>query len=274
VAGEIIGFYDGSTSKDGKRITLAGYAAKPEVWREVEAIWARVLADDTNRPKAKSLHMWQANSLDEEFSLAKGWDKAKIDSLLNDLSNECLSPYGMREPVEDALVGAVCTVELDDYARTQADCPYLQGMAPEEVCVNYVAEVALKMLPEDLNGLMGKTGSIEMYFDRNERFMRTIIGPWQRHRKKPGALKLIHNIEQVKDDSPVGIQAADFLAWHTNRDWWKRDGGEKDLLLRFRMIAAGLLTAHRYDYEKLMERYKDWPARGPDGRVLTPPLSA
>ena len=44
-----------------------------------------------------------------------------------------------------------------------------QAIAPEEVCVNYVAEVALKMLPEDLNGLMGKTGSIEMYFDRNER---------------------------------------------------------------------------------------------------------
>jgi hypothetical protein len=181
-----------------------------------------------------------------------------------------LGGYGMREPIEDALVGAVCTIELD-YARAQADCPYLQGMAPEEVCVNYVAEVALKMLPEDLSGLMGKIGSIEMYFDRNERFMRTIIGLWQRHRKEPGALKLIDNIEQVKDDSPVGIQAADFLAWHTNRDWWKRDGGEKDLLLRFRMIAAGLLTAHRYDYEKLMERYNDWPARGPDGRVLLEP---
>jgi hypothetical protein len=214
----------------------------------------------------------QANSLDEGFSLAKGWDRAKVDSLLKDLSNECLSPYGMREPVEDALVGAVCTVELDDYASAQADCPYLQRMASEEVCANYVAEVALKMLPEDLHRLMGKTGLIEMYFDRNERFMRTIIGPWQRHRKKPGALKLINNIEQVKDDSQVGIQAADFLAWYTNRDWWKRDGGEKDL--RFRMIAAGLLTAHRYDYKELMERYKDWPARGSDGRVLTPPLRA
>jgi hypothetical protein len=121
VAGEVVGYYDGSTSKDGKRITLAGHAAKPKVWREVEAIGARVLADDTDRPRAKSLHMWQANSLDDEFSVAKGWDKAKIDSLLNDLSNECLSPYGMREPVEDALVGAVCTVELDDYARAALD---------------------------------------------------------------------------------------------------------------------------------------------------------
>ena len=198
-----------------------------------------------------------------------GGTRQKIDSLLNDLSNECLSPYGMRAPVEDALVGAVCTVELDDYVRAQADCPYLQGMAPEEVCVNYVAEVALKMLPEDPNGPMGKNSSIEMHFDRNERFIRTIIGPWQRHRQKPAALKLIHNIEQVKGDSPIGIQAADFLAWHTNRDWWKRDRGEKDLLVRFRVIAAGLLSAHRYDYKELIERYKDWPARGPDGRLPT-----
>jgi hypothetical protein len=65
----------------------------------------------------------------------------------------------MRDRVEDALVGAVCTVELAHYARAQADCPYLRGMAPEEVCVNDVAEVALKMLPEKLNGLMSKTGS-------------------------------------------------------------------------------------------------------------------
>jgi hypothetical protein len=141
-------------------------------------------------------------------------------------------------------------------------------MPPEEVCVNYVAEVALKMLPESPQGRLGKAGSIEMYFDRNEKFMRTIIQPWQRRRRKPGALQLIHNIEQVRTGNPVGIQAADFLAWHTHRDWSKREAGKKDLMLRCRMIFAGLLTAHRYDYQTLMERYKDWPARGPDGRVL------
>lgn len=70
-------------------------------------------------------------------------------------------------------------------------------------------------------------------------------------------MKLIHNIEQVKGGSPIGIQAPDSLAWHTNRDWWKRDRGEMDLLLRCRMIAAGLLTSDRYDYEKLMDRYKE-----------------
>jgi hypothetical protein len=184
-----------------------------------------------------------------------------------DLSNQCLSPYGTREPIEDSLVGATCTVEIDDYFRAQIECPYLRGMKPDEVCVNYLAEVALKLLQEDRNGHMGKSGSVEMYFDRGEKFMRTIYGPWQQHRKKPGSLKLIHEIQQAKSEHSVGLQAADFLAWHTNRDWWKRDTGEKDLLLRMRMIAAGLFSSDRYDYDKLVARYRDWPARDADGRV-------
>jgi hypothetical protein len=37
--------------------------------------------------------------------------------------------------------------------------------------------------------------------------------------------------------------------------------------LRMRMIAAGLVFSDRYDYDKLMARYRDWPARNADGRV-------
>jgi hypothetical protein len=271
VSGEIVGYYDGSSGSDrngkGVRITLAGYAATPEIWREVESVWRRVLADNSTRPEADYLHMWQANALSDEFALAKGWTKDKVDSLLNDLSNRCLSPYGTREPIEESLVGAVCTVEIDDYLRAQNECPYLQGMAPEEVCVNYLAEVALKLLPGDPSGHMGKRGSVDMYFDRGERFMRTIYGPWQQHRKKSGSLKLINKIEQASSERVVGLQAADFLAWHTNRDWWKRDTGEKDLRLRMRLIAAGLVSSDRYDYAKLVARYRNWPARDADGRV-------
>jgi hypothetical protein len=97
--------------------------------------------------------------------------------------------------------------------------------------------------------------------------MRTIYRPWQQHRKKSGSLKLIHKIEQARSQDFVRLQAADFLAWHTNRDWWKRDIGEKDLLLRMRMIAAGLVSSDRYDYANLMARYRDWPARDADGRT-------
>lgn len=76
-------------------------------------------------------------------------------------------------------------------------------------------------------------------------------------------LKLINRIESGRSEDLSGLQAADFLAWHTNRDWWTRDRGDKDLLLRMRMIAAGLLCSDRYDYAKLTERYKDWPGRDP-----------
>jgi hypothetical protein len=266
----VVGFYDGSSSeRNGEkvRITLAGYAAKPHVWRDVEDVWRRVLDGDSGRPKVDCLHMWQANALSDQFALANGWTKSKVDSLLNDLSNRCLSPYGAREPIEDSLVGAVCTVEIEDYRRAQDECPYLQGMPPEEVCVNYVAEVALRLLPEDPNGIMGKAGAVDMYFDRGEKFMRTIYRPWQQHRKNGGLLKLINRIESKRSEDLPGLQAADFLAWHTNRDWWTRDRGDMDLLLRMRMIAAGLLCSDRYDYAKLTDRYKDWPARDPDGRV-------
>jgi len=64
-------------------------------------------------------------------------------------------------------------------------------------------------------------------------------------------------------DRPSSISGG----WHTNRDWWKRDIGEKDLLLRMRMIGAGLFSSDRYDYAKLMARYRDWPAREADGRL-------
>lgn len=69
------------------RITLAGYAAKPHVWRDVEDVWRRVLDGDSGRPKVDCLHMWQANALSGQFALANGWTKSKVDSLLNDLSN-------------------------------------------------------------------------------------------------------------------------------------------------------------------------------------------
>ena len=153
----VVGFYDGSSSdQNGKtvRITLAGYAAKLHIWRDVENVWRRVLADDSKRPRATYLHMRQAHSLRGEFRVESGWTSAKVDSLLNELSNLCLSPYGTKEPIEDSLVGAACTVEIDDYRRAQDECPYLRGMPPEEVCVNYLAEVALKLLPEDPDGVM------------------------------------------------------------------------------------------------------------------------
>ena len=52
-------------------------------------------------------------------------------------------------------------------------CQHLQGMAPEEVCVNDVTEVALTLLPDDLNGLMGKSGSIEMCVCSKTRLARS-----------------------------------------------------------------------------------------------------
>ena len=68
-------------------------------------------------------------------------------------------------------------------------------------------------------------------------------------------MKFIRKIESADSETHPGLQAADFLAWLTNRDLWARDGGQKDLMLRMRVIAAGLMCSDRYDYAKLMARY-------------------
>jgi len=41
---------------------------------------------------------------------------------------------------------------------------------PEAICVDFVVTIALMLLPEDHRGVLGKTGSVELYFDPNERF--------------------------------------------------------------------------------------------------------
>lgn len=270
--GDIIAFYDGSIGhRDGRRhsVTLAGYAARREVWDEFEPLWRGVLADSSNRPPCEALHMRTAMTLNKEFSARNGWTKSRVQSLLMDLSNKCLSPLGWRESVEDGLVGASCTVTLDDYARAQQDCPYLRGMEPEEVCVNCLAEVALKMLPEDPAGTCGKRGSLHMYFDRNEKFMHKLNAPWLQRRLRGGPLLLIEKIEAADSAMHPGLQAADYLAWLTNRDRILRDAGETYLALRMMMIAAALVGTEHYDYEKLMKRYREWPVRVATGNTRT-----
>ena len=120
------GYYDGSGSA-GTSVALAGYAATHSVWSTFEVEWWRVLADDTNRPACRYLHMREANALRGEFSRERGWTRDAVDSLLRDLFNGCFSPYGLHRDVPDALVGAACWVDLKAYERVCQQHPHFQG---------------------------------------------------------------------------------------------------------------------------------------------------
>jgi len=81
-----LGYYDGTgspaNSRRGEIIGLGGYAASPEVWTPFEAEWWRVLADDSQRPACRYMHMREARALRGEFSQEKGGRKSASTPLL------------------------------------------------------------------------------------------------------------------------------------------------------------------------------------------------
>lgn len=241
-------YYDGSGKSDdpnARFLTLAGYVGTPDAWQQFKECWDRVL----QRYGCSYLHMSEACLLQGEFA---GWTKDRVNGLLQDLFNECFSPTGWGN-FKGEFYGASCTVNLQDYAKASADVPSRSLKEPEAICVDYVVRVALKALPENLDLPFGKEGRVQLFFDRGESFMRKVDKIW---RSKPngkleGPLQLVSSIERANMRDVIGLQAADFLAWDTNRRYTH---GFKEATGAFagitRVLAAPLFELY-CDYEYL-----------------------
>lgn len=250
MAVEIKAYYDSSMSAGGERITLASYIATTACWANFEQRWARVLAGDGNRPACRYLHMKELQRLDGEFSRTKGWDKKTRGLLLRDLNNLCFSPIS-RVDFAEQFVGAVCTVELAHYRTARHVAPALSRRTPEQVCLDHVLHVAIAMLPRDPSDPLRRTGSAELFFDRGEPYFKYVDRHWRKpYHRRPPMLQPVSKLDQVEMKSSPGVQAADFLAWATNRDFSARD--KKFNMMR--CLTAPLLGI-RLDYQKLVQRY-------------------
>lgn len=242
-------------------MALAGYAATPAVWAEFEAEWWRVLADDSARPSCRCLHMKDANALRGEFAVANGWTRQHVNRLLADLFNRCFSPVGPYREVSDALVGASCWVDREAYRRVCAIHPHFAAKEPEALCVDHVVTIALGQLCPGvermaLRELVNRRQSIDLLFDRGERFRHQIQRVWssQPWHRRSMPLRLINSIDVVERASSAALQAADYLAWHTNRD----AAAGSDLKSRASMWLATHCYPMTYDYAKLLETAVRW----------------
>jgi hypothetical protein len=217
VAAVIRGFYDGSgqLTHGGRFLSLAGYAATPEAWKAFEERWETVL----KKHGAPFLHMKELKQLRGPY---EGWTEQQAQALLVDLMNDALSPIG-RGDYFGQFVGASCSVNLVDYTRLVAEMPaVLKHWPAATFCVNHVADIAIRMLPEDHSQPFGKAGSLELFFDVNETFLHHVEQPWRectRNPKRwPGCIH--HKMSIVAPVSqefrPRGIEAADWLVWHRN----------------------------------------------------------
>jgi hypothetical protein len=242
-------------------MALAGYAATPAVWTAFEAEWRNALADDSARPSCRCLHMKDANALRGEFSAANGWTRRHVQRLLADLFNRCFSPVGPYREVPDALVGASCWVDLEAYRRVCEIHPHFAEKRPEALCVDHVVTIALGQLCPGvermaLRDLIERRQSIDLFFDRGEPFRRQIQRVWDSRpwHRLAMPLRLVNSIRAVDRTSSAAIQAADYLAWHTNRD--AVAGG--DLKARASMWLATHCYPMAYDYDKLLETAALW----------------
>ena len=256
----IRGFYDGSATAVGPRrsITLAGYAGTPEKLAVLEALWPDVLAGDGSRPAVACLHMTDAHALKGAFTPEKGWTKKHVWRLFCDVAS-CLSKVGRRREGEQyAFLGATCTIPLDDYERAVSALPNLKNKEPEAICVDCVTEVAIRMLAPIGGGAevdeLKSVGSVELFFDHNEPFLHKINRVWIQRAApdKPRVLELVSRIEPLKDKPPA-LQAADYLAWLTNRHL--RDG---DIQCGVFRIVSAPMFGFEYTYDRLLQEYKDW----------------
>jgi hypothetical protein len=227
----VVGYFDGSTGKNG-RVTLGGYLAPPATWKRFSAAWQGVLA---NAPAPCSyLHMVEAHARDPEFSVQKGWTEARVEELIELLLNKCLRPFALNESEDACLIGLCCSIPAEAWEEACRQETRLKRYGQAGVCARFATALALRRLPQDPDAPIGhRTGSLAMVFDRGERFKRQVEEIWERALKRPpgrrGSLSMVSMICEDNMRTTPGLQAADFLAWHVNRwqehlsdkAWWR-----------------------------------------------------
>ncbi|MEZ5391839.1 MAG: hypothetical protein R2724_02945 [Bryobacterales bacterium] len=120
---------------------------------------------------------------------------------------------------------------------------------PEALCVDVVVTIALRLLPENLESPLGKSGELEVLFDQNEEFLHKLNRVWRRRRRQ-GVFSLIGDVRDADMRKAPGLQAADFAAWHWNRHL--RDGCS---VAEMRAVFSAPGYRKYFDYEALRQKY-------------------
>jgi hypothetical protein len=143
-------------------------------------------------------------------------------------------------------------VDLNDYDRACRDLPDLKELSPESISVDHVVMWALQMIPNDPSTQTGKVGSVELFFDQNEPFRGQLMPRWNKTwAKRDDLFKSIAAINEADMRQTPGLQAADYIAWNTNRFRSRADMTAQIL----RLLSS---RAHEvfYGYESLVDTYR------------------
>ena len=201
-------FYDGSGKYEdvnAKVVTLAGYAAPPEVWHQIETHWGAVLSNCKKCPPSRRgtpyFHSKEAMNYSDGY---KGWNVDTVEALVNQLQDV------LAEQANKGLAGFSCSIDLDGYRRFKAQNPTVKRY--EHLCINHCIGTMFQHNDADF--------PIEIMFDRKEPFEPLLKYLWNEeidgHRTWwANEVVTVAPVNDAKDS--YGLQAADLLAWLANR---------------------------------------------------------
>jgi hypothetical protein len=233
-------YFDGSGKSCDPSVhylTLAGYIGSAEAWHFFEENWKEICF----RRGLKYLHMQENPSYE----------------VIGDFFNECFSVTGWGK-YKNKFLATACTINLDDYKKIRGEIESGSIKEPEAYCVDFVITVSLMSLPENLGKPCGKDGLLYVCFDQNEDFINKMHPYWQTRRKNPkDPLHLIRKLSTANMRDTIGLQAADFLAWQTNRYYSKGFREHSGACSQIIRVLATPLFSQYYDYQYFKKITKD-----------------
>jgi hypothetical protein len=233
-------------------LVLAGLIAPPEAWDRFEREWRTTLDLHGSPP-------WHSKDAYRRTGDFEGWTLDRVKALRNDLYTRCFDKIAW----EESIIHANCTVVLEDYRRAKAKMPDVGSTPPEVLCTYWIANTATAWLAKNTDDPSGKEGLLELYFDQNEPFQNHIQKAWeQRKRDSSDIISRIVMIGAVDYREVLPIQAADFMAWHTNRGRRRPDTDQiADIMSSFGAPRASMF----WDYDRLIAAYTEKLAGGASG---------
>jgi len=205
-------YFDGSEGTDvhgDTWMTLAGFAAPDKSWESFETTWAKMLRE--RYPIAPYIHMWQIVSGTDPFERPNGWTEAKVISLVSDALELLKNRISLHS--------FSCRVNLS--ARQRIIDEGHSVWEPEKLCAGMCHALFRKW------SLTKKLEAVYMFFDRGEQFIKPLKKQWLANRTPPGQVSIdptkrvwdmiVNIIDDDMERNPP-LQAADMIAWSTNRD--------------------------------------------------------
>jgi hypothetical protein len=233
------GYFDGSGQighRSPRTIVLAGYAASEALWSEFESRWEQMLA----RHNTGSLHMRDIYPhRDPTTREVLGWQMKRVKAIVYD-ATQLLNHL---DPEHHDLFGYSCIVYMDDYRRYQQKHPKVREA--EAICVDACVGTLIAERGQELSGL-------QVYFDRGEPFLRTIDRIWRSpSTERPAWAERVATIAPVDGERILPIQAADLLAWLSNRHFVTDDVRH----LMWPMWGATMPAHASFTYDRLVSEY-------------------